>query len=507
MIDRHAYLYGGEEDNGTLAGGEVHIVTLPLPIKRGRSDNGEADYKCVPALGESLDKAHVKDEDQGGEDELGAGQVEGHFMEQEVPVPRKWHSAVSVGRKMYVYGGKGVDDTAIAENTIGRIWIFDTESLTWSVLDPVEGTEETAPEGRWGHGCASSDQPPPMPMPTTRSEAPGLGSRIGQTIGDVTESIATLVTGKADETITRPHGSIVIYGGVDSNDKYLNDAWCFDIARRRWTRLPDPPSMGPSQLASGRLAITDSQVFLIAHPDPTRGGDINSLQLDLPLHDHPHPYQNSNMPELQGQQDPDESETLQVTATPEQRIQQQLSVQKSPPRKWEAHAFPTDPVIPGPSPRHGAALLPIKYRNGRQYLLYAFGAHIPHDSSSTSKADPPSAPDSGAAEQYYSTMYTYQLPSPASSMSVSPAKIKDAIRSKAGADTGERSWAEAIVAANEEVGDDGQSGKAHPGPRGWFASAAIEGANNDGACAVLWGGRNAKGGVEGDGWIVSVDGV
>ena len=338
MINGHAYIYGGEDDKGTLVGGEVHIVTLPLPIKRGRVDNGEADYKCVPALGEKLEKAWVEEEDQGGEDELGAGQVEGHSVEQEVPAPRKWHSAVSVGRRMYVYGGRGIDDTAMSEKSAGRIWVFDTESLAWSVLDPFDEDEETVPEARWGHGCASSDQPPPKPA--TKSATQGSGGMIGQTIGNVAGSIATLVTGKTDETATKPHGSIVIYGGTNINNKYLNDAWCFDIAGRRWTRLPDPPRSGLSQLATGNLAISESQVFLIAPSHAIKGVDMHSLRLELPLHGHAHPLQKNNNLDLHGPQDPEKNETLQVTATPEQRIQQQLSVQNTPALKWKPTLFP-----------------------------------------------------------------------------------------------------------------------------------------------------------------------
>ena len=83
--------------------------------------------------------------------------------------------------------------------------------------------------------------------------------------------------------------------------------------------------------------------------------------------------------------------------------------------------------------------------------------------------------------------------------------MKDATRTKLGAATDEGTWAEVTVAANEEIGSDGEGGKAHPGPRGWFASAALEDGGEE-IGTVIWGGKNARGEVEGDGWVVSVRG-
>lgn len=486
MIDKHSYLYGGEDDKGRLAGGEVHIVTLPLPIKKGRVGNGEADYKCVPPLGRGLEKAKVDEEDQGGEDEMGAGQVEGHEVEGEVPAPRKGHTAISVGKRMYVYGGRDENGLAIVEKLKGRVWVFDTESLRWSALDPVEGANYAVPEGRWGHGCASSEQPQPKSPSKTDTATQGLGEKISKGIEGVAENIATLVKGKAAEVVTEPRGTLVVHGGVDAEHKSLNDTWSFDIAERRWTRLLDPPTGGGPHLASGRLAISGERLFLVAHPDPTGGGEVHSLYLTLPAH------QQDTSTEPHGPQDPDETGTLKVTKTPEQRIQDQMIAQgtQDPSPTWHSQTFPANPLTPGPLPRQGAALLPLHYSNGRQYLLYAFGAHM----HNPSRPSPP-----GAAEQYRSSIYAYQPPS----STTSPAGVKDAVRARAGADSGEGSWGEVVVQANAEVGGDGDGGKAHPGPRGWFGSAAIESA--DGVGAVLWGGKNAKGEVEGDGWVVSVE--
>ncbi|KAL8875138.1 MAG: hypothetical protein Q9198_006461 [Flavoplaca austrocitrina] len=82
-----------------------------------------------------------------------------------------------------------------------------------------------------------------------------------------------------------------------------------------------------------------------------------------------------------------------------------------------------------------------------------------------------------------------------------PAGVKDKTRSMMGISTGEGTWAEVKVVPNED-GSGGleTEGKSHPGPRGWFASCVL-GKDFDGSGVVLWGGINAKGETEGEGWM------
>ena len=68
-----------------------------------------------------------------------------------------------------------------------------------------------------------------------------------------------------------------------------------------------------------------------------------------------------------------------------------------------------------------------------------------------------------------------------------------------------------------EVPDSAQGeGKAHPGPRAWMAADTLDGTASwggvgkgevgleQGRGVVVWGGRNARGEVEGDGWVVRI---
>ena len=155
---------------------------------------------------------------------------------------------------------------------------------------------------------------------------------------------------------------------------------------------------------------------------------------------------------------------------------------------WTTLPFPTNPLIPGPRPRKGAGLLPITTGNGRSYLLYFLGEKASLEAPSSEPETPP--------RTFWSDAFSYQAPS----SSHSAAGSKDATRATLGFETGEDTWAEIKVVANEEgAGLAEIGGKSHPGPRGWFGSDAL-----DGGKVVLWGGIDAKGETEGDGWIVSV---
>ena len=133
------------------------------------------------------------------------------------------------------------------------------------------------------------------------------------------------------------------------------------------------------------------------------------------------------------------------------------------------------------------ALLPITTGYGWQYLAYMFGhQEKPQDSK-----------ESDEQETYFSDLWTYQVPSkstkPNSWTDLKPAAIKDAIREKLGYSAGTLEWAEVEVLATEQTAHEG---KVHPGPRAFF------GADVEQNTIVLWGGVNAKGEKEADGWTV-----
>jgi hypothetical protein len=147
--------------------------------------------------------------------------------------------------------------------------------------------------------------------------------------------------------------------------------------------------------------------------------------------------------------------------------------------QWKTITFPANPLTPGPHPREGAALIPLSTGHGRYYLVYMFGCA---DSQNLS------------ADTFYSDIWTLQLPS----HGFTAAAAKDIIRDKVlHHSSGTFSWSEAELVPTEQTQPDG---KVHPGPR------ALLGADScfDGQGVVFWGGVNAKGEREADGWVLGL---
>lgn len=152
--------------------------------------------------------------------------------------------------------------------------------------------------------------------------------------------------------------------------------------------------------------------------------------------------------------------------------------------EWHRVVFQSESESVGPELRSGA-LLPFSTGYGRLYLAYLFGCQD-------------NVGDDEKSKTFYSDLWTYQVPSkstkPTSWTDFKPAAIKDSIRDKLGYGSGTLEWAEVEVMATEQTGHEG---KVHPGPRAFF------GADVEDHSIVLWGGVNAKGEKEADGWIIS----
>ncbi|KAI4088404.1 MAG: hypothetical protein LQ339_008713 [Xanthoria mediterranea] len=410
VVAGKAYIFGGEKSPGSLADDNVHIMKLP---SKKPTNVGEPEYKCVPSLGEA---------------EAGKGRTPGQ---------RAGHTACVIGHRIYVFGGKSRDGRPIEEK--GTLWVFDTESLSWSGLDVSGDSPSTYPQPRYSHSAVASEYPPPPS--TTSPETASYAEQIKSTVAKI-----PALVGKATPP-REPHGSIVICGGLSSSSSEpLTDIWTFTVASNSWSALPDIPAL--STLPT--LAHANHNLYVLGGSSEV-GSEIHRLQLH--------------------------NDSL-VSANMAIRSEQ---------TEWSNLPFPTNPLAPGPRPRLGAGMLPVTTGNGRLYILYFLGQK---------------ATNGGEKEEaeYWSDTWSYQVPA----VDIMPAGIKDKTRSLMGISTGEGTWAEVKVVPNEE-GSGGleTEGKSHPGPRGWFASCVL-GKDFDGGGVVIWGGINAKGETEGEGWIVSV---
>jgi len=246
---------------------------------------------------------------------------------------------------------------------------------------------------------------------------------------------------------------LILFGGIDGSGDHASDLWQFDVALRTWTPLPTAP------VAASNAAWTKSHLWLVSGSDQL-SSQIHYLDLSSPQED----------------------------------------------MTWESVTLPTNPLIPGPRARREGALLPISTGYGRNYLVYLLGAR--NDNSATAITNPEDPSHSQEVTQFSDT-WVLQVPSsdlevkPALSFkdAIKPAKIKDAIRSALGADTGHLTWSEAVVQLPSDKELSEENGKLHPGPRAFFGADVMQ----TGSSVVFWGGMDAKGERVGDGWVAKFE--
>lgn len=389
IIDKKAYIFGGETADGEVASNDTHVVNLTP------GENHEPEYQLIPALAK----------DDGGK----------------VPRGRTNHAACAFEGGVVVYGGTSATGGQTADD--GDVWLFNPPEKTWTTLYSF------ATDG-------------PVLRPETEVRIFPFQSSLVILIGTPTDGISTIA--KLTPTLSSDETS--------SPSPYE-------------TLVPPPAPTSPSN-----ASFHNSHLYLISSTDP-----MSSQLHILPL--------------------------------------------ESKDANWSTLTFPTNPLVPGPRARHAGALLPLSTGYGRNYLVYVLGARSePHTAGKITTANfteqdlssitSDQEKDLPAEPTQWSDTWTLQLPSsnlePQATMSVKeaikPAKIKDAIRSGVGADSGKWAWAEVEVRVPVDLGD-ADAGKLHPGPRAFFGADVME----DGKSVVFWGGRNAEGEKVGDGWVVKLE--
>ncbi|KAK4664205.1 uncharacterized protein QC763_503550 [Podospora pseudopauciseta] len=278
---------------------------------------------------------------------------------------------------------------------------------------------------------------------------------------------------------------VLIHGGEDASGNPIDEGnviWEWDSETLAWTKLRGATQLYKNMAPrSGHsLFIDDKQGFLISvggSNDETKREvwfyDLNqAVWTTLP--DLPSSVQLLDARAYAGNtlyvlaKSPSDPNTVELLSL----YLYNNATDREKPLPWETHSF-TAPS-PRPQPRVGGALVPITTGYGREYLVYMFG--LPVDESLAFQGD----------------IWTLQLPS----RGVTGAKVKDYVREKLPKmSSGELTWAEVDLVAMEQMES---QGKVHPGPRGRFGFGACSG----GRGVVIWGGENAKGEREEDGWIL-----
>lgn len=410
VVGGRAYVFGGEIAPRQPVDNDMHIITLPS------AELQEADYIAVSPK-------PVK-------------------ANGPVPQARVGHTAVPVGHRIYIFGGRGGEAMTALEEA-GRVWVFDTASNTWDHLDP--NSNSSRPEARSYHASAVSEKPSPI-VPRNARDAENTTVETNAPGGPI--------SGPPDPD---SYGTVFVHGGCLSAGQRTSDCWAFDISARKWDQFPSAP--GPDRGGASMVVVKD-RIYRFGGFDGTRelGGTVDYLDLSSATYD-------------------------------DKAGRGEMSLMPQPPGEWLTSSFPVGSENnAGPKNRSVAGLVPINTGQGRNYLLLICGETTPSDKG-----------HSGAGK-FLDDVWSFQLRPEGSTA----ASVKDATRGVLmGKDTGEAKSFEVKYYDSDGVMIQESQKKPMCG-RGWFGSATLGDAGGSGD-VLVWGGVEESNGRLGDGWIISVE--
>ncbi|UPK91199.1 hypothetical protein LCI18_002134 [Fusarium solani-melongenae] len=285
--------------------------------------------------------------------------------------------------------------------------------------------------------------------------------------------------------------TLIVHGGQESDGQAPNEGsclWLWDANTLKWEKM-EAVGKSPESRSKHQIFYDQARDLLVLHGgledgEPTKDTWVFDFTTRLwnelptaPAVSLAAQYVDSTLYSISGDTDVHGSIHYIKPGTSEDQTE-------AP--EWSTIDFPTNPLAPGPRPRVGGAMSHVTTGYGRHYLLCLFGSRKDVDISSdeTFTEDHP----------FYSDMWSLQLPSGGFTGS----RVKDVIRDAIpGVESGEFSWHELEIAPTELTQT---TGKVHPGPRGFFGADTCL----DGKGVIMWGGVNAKGETEADGWLLKI---
>ncbi|KAI1499218.1 hypothetical protein F5X99DRAFT_420032 [Biscogniauxia marginata] len=331
--------------------------------------------------------------------------------------------------------------------------------------------------GRTGHDKLSSNEIHAIAVPGKRVSPPEY--QVFPPIA--TEEGKEIPAPRTEHAACALGSRVAVHGGCDETGRLVDEGsriWLYDTETSTWDVLEPSGHLerSPPSRSKGRLLAHDGNLILYGGFDSSGSPLTDVWRFDCftkVWNQLPHAPVATSSAAIAG-------DTLYIIATSDTNVSNDchsLEIKLySEPLTWRTFSFPTHPLAPGPRSRENGGLVPVTTGYGRNYLLYFFGDRQGNLPSSDLEVKA----SVNVAE------------------AIKPAKIKDQIRSKLGTDTGLSSWAEVEVQAPGDLQE--QEGKAHPGPRSSFGYDVVA----EEAKVVIWGGINAKGEPEGDGWIIEL---
>lgn len=389
----------------------------------------------------------------------------------DVTLKRIGHTVCVLDNNAYIFGGE-TSDGKLAGNEVHIIRIpppvgvkkIVEQEWDYKCIPAIAKMGEGGPEPRKGHSAVAFGKE----MYVFGGKGDALLEEKGKVwVFDTTSLKWSVVGTKSHEyPACHSHGAaihksgMIIHGGQSSTTQASTETWRFDIVQETWHKLPDitmPSSVNSTSVTVlPNVAVAHDTLYLLT----------GSSELSSEMH------------------------TLDLSSS--------SSI-------WQTISFPTNTLTPGPRPRKGAGLSHIAIGQGREYLLYFLG-----EKTDTTEQTPTTLPNTSPEEKatHFSDFWVYQL----ASDNTTSASLKDMIRDKLGAATHQGEWSEVEIVPNEEGAKLESEGKSHPGPRTGFGYAAI-GADTGGygvktgekaSRVFFWGGRDPRGDVLGDGWLVDL---
>ena len=172
---------------------------------------------------------------------------------------RTSHTTTAIGDKLYVWGGTGSTShqpaADVSAQSSAHFVVFNTLTNTYDILTPdTSKCRDGLPKPRTHHTATSSAHPGAGALPN------------GPTID--------------------AYGTIFIHGGRsfsahrESDITDFRDTWKFDVGTRVWTRLPEIPQPGPSEVVNeGRISYVNGRLWRLGD------GFGRAMYLELAEHD------------------------------------------------------------------------------------------------------------------------------------------------------------------------------------------------------------------------------
>lgn len=330
-------------------------------------------------------------------------------------------------------------------------------------------------------------------LPSTTKPAAEYACYPAFPVKDTTSGELLIPSPRRDHAACARGKYVLIHGGSDENGDSINEdacIWMWDSETLRWAKIQAATQIGKSLAprAGHVISVNEKQDFLVLHGGQVASGktgdtwlyDFNAVawtQLpDCPVAPQSSAFVDDTIYSISSESEISGSiHMLRLGPSPTEWAGPNAL-------QWDKVDFPSSPLVPGPGSRVGGALIPISTGYGRLYLVYLLGRSESHGKES--KEHP-----------FYSDTWSLQIPS----HGFNPAAVKDLIRDKlpGPVESGTYRWAEVEIVPTEQIEHEG---KVHPGPRAFFGASSYQGMTG----VMFWGGLNAKGEQEADGWVLKI---